>query len=164
MERLHSNTDHTDADAPLPRGTVAIVDDDRGIAQALQVWLDHVSIPVRTFADGLSLLDVLQPVAAGWVFKLAEDTSAQADTMGQLEAAPPLQQRLQAVVIDLNLPGPNGFQIARQLREHAPDLPVVVITAASVDSQNVLGGVPAGVVCLSKPFDLDVLESALLGR
>jgi CheY-like chemotaxis protein len=130
-------------------GVVAVVDDDPGVALALQTWLNHLSIPVQTFGEGSALLESLQTAQQGWQFCGASGAAG---------------QPLIGLVIDLNLPGPNGFQIARQLLDHAPGLPVVVITAAGDDSQRLLGGVPPGVTCLSKPFDLDVLEAALLRR
>lgn len=140
-------------------GVVAVVDDDPGIAQALRSWLDHIPTPVCTFHDGAALIAALQPVPSGWLLREGLGGADSTSDVSVKDGAQPLK----AVVMDLNMPGPHGFQLARQLREQAPDLPVVVITAASEDHQRHMGGVPPGVVCLSKPFDLDALEAALFG-
>ena len=124
-------------------GVVAVVDDDEGIAQALQSWLTMMSVQARSFHDGFSLLSALQPESDG-TWSLREGG-----------------QRLSTVIVDLNLPGLSGFEVARRLLAHAPKLNVVVITAATEEGMDTMGGVPHGVSLLGKPFNLSELEAWL---
>lgn len=142
---------------PAVDGIVAVVDDDEGIEQALHTWLSMLGVDARSFHDGPSLLSALEPGPTGWVFRAA----ALSESPHGLQPQGQTPRQLEAVVIDLNLPGPNGFEVARQLRAHAPTLPVVVITAAAQDTLSMLGGVPPGVTCMGKPFDLEALEAVL---
>lgn len=123
-------------------GAVAVVDDDVGIAQALQSWLELIQVQVHAFQDGREFLSALEATPQGWCF--------QSD--GQV---------LAALVIDLNLPGLNGFEVARRLQALTSNLCIVVITAASDVNMDMLGGVPPGVVCVGKPFNLVELECCL---
>ena len=68
---------------------------------------------------------------------------------------------LQAVILDINLPGINGIQLAHKLRDSFPDLPMVLITALREDEVQSLGVLPLGVSYIRKPFDLDMLEDRL---
>ncbi|WP_416559002.1 response regulator transcription factor [Limnohabitans sp. yimb22184] len=120
-------------------GVVAVVDDDAGIALALQNWLELMQVRVRAFQDGREFLSALESTSKGWHF--------QSDG-----------QPLAALVIDLNLPGLSGFEVARRLQALTPNLCIVVITAASDVNMDMLGGVPPGVVCVGKPFNLAELE------
>ena len=62
------------------------------------------------------------------------------------------------LVSDIGLPGGiSGFQVARQLRARAPDLPVLFITGfteEAIDPREVL---EPGLELMTKPFGLDVL-------
>lgn len=120
-------------------GVVAVVDDDEGIAQALEGSLELMQMQARTFKDGQDFLSALESTSKGWCF--------QSD--GQV---------LAALVIDLNLPGLSGFEVARRLQALTPNLCIVVITAASHINIDMLGGVPPGVACVTKPFKLEDLE------
>jgi two-component system phosphate regulon response regulator OmpR len=124
-------------------GVVAVVDDDVGIAMALQGWLEMMSVQVRMFHDGPSLLSALQPEPeSAWSFRDGG-------------------QRLSTVIVDLNLPGMSGFDVARRLLQQSAQLNIVVITAASGESLEMLGGVPPGVLLVGKPFNLFELETWL---
>lgn len=148
---MHTSDETTSAVTPLQApaaGLIAVVDDDLSVASALHQWLDILSVPSRIFHHGDTLLQALAPLGEGWGL---------ADTPG----APVLA--LRAAIIDLNLPGMNGFEVARRLVAKLPTLNVVVITAAHADTQQVFGGPPAGVTCLDKPFTLEQIESVLFG-
>jgi two-component system response regulator TctD len=58
-----------------------------------------------------------------------------------------------AVLVDLNLPGQDGFSLIRELREAFPDLPVIAISGvcsrAALDSARIIGAADA----LPKPID-----------
>lgn len=131
----------------LPLHAIAVVEDDPQVLDALRTWLDSLDGFVGSLhTEFRSLMNVLQPTASGW----------QVSCPGLAQALP-----LAGAVLDLNLPGLGGNHIARQLRTHAPDLPVVIITAASLDPSGMGTNWPEGVVCLKKPFRLEDLETHL---
>lgn len=126
---------------------VAVVDDDTSVASALQQWLGMLDIPAVVFHEGASLLRAVKPAQGGLGLAVSE-----AGVQGVLRAA----------VVDLNLPGMNGFEVAQRLKAMAPGLRIVVITAANAESLEMFGGAPEGVCCLDKPFTLEQIEAALL--
>ena len=65
------------------------------------------------------------------------------------------------ILLDVMLPGKDGFEIVRTLREHELYFPVLMLTARS-NPQDVLEGLDAGADdYLPKPFDLDILLARL---
>ena len=71
------------------------------------------------------------------------------------------QRTPDAVVLDLNMPGIDGFSILRQLRILHPTLPVVVFSGQSaqeVEEKTLNQGATA---FIQKAFSLDLLGSAL---
>jgi len=66
-----------------------------------------------------------------------------------------------AVILDIMLPGIDGFQVAHQLRERADFRPVLMLTARG-RSQDVVQGFAAGADdYLPKPFELAILLARL---
>jgi CheY-like chemotaxis protein len=129
---------------------IVVVEDDADIREALQDWLQTLPNHHGSFhSDAAALLKQLEPLSKGW--RLREPEAANGAVVA-------------GAVLDLNLPGMSGFELARLLRAKAPQLPVVVITASSTDTQAIHGGVPPGVTCLKKPFQLTDLERSLFGR
>jgi len=147
-------TNAPEASAPLTDrladGAVALVDDDEHIARALELWLQVSSLSPSLHLSAESLLESLQiHEGQAWV------------PVTTLDETPMRWAPLVAAVMDLNLTGINGFELARRLRELAPNVPLVVITAASDEDLERHGPIPPGVVCLRKPFRLDELEQVL---
>ena len=68
---------------------------------------------------------------------------------------------LQAVVLDLNLPGMNGIDLVLTLRRLQPQLRMVMITAALEGALQARATDMQGVKVLAKPFGLESLEAAL---
>lgn len=58
------------------------------------------------------------------------------------------------VVLDLMLPGIDGLQVCRQIREHHGELPVLMLTARSEDEDRVAGLSEGADDYLAKPFNL----------
>jgi len=68
-----------------------------------------------------------------------------------------------AVVLDVMLPGINGFDVARTLRARADYTPILMLTARG-RPEDVLSGFEAGTDdYLPKPFDLDIFLARLNG-
>ncbi|WP_337268780.1 response regulator transcription factor [Oryzifoliimicrobium ureilyticus] len=62
-----------------------------------------------------------------------------------------------ALILDLNLPGMNGFEIVSSLRKSGSDLPILILTAMD-DQPSRLHGLELGADdCLVKPFDAEEL-------
>jgi DNA-binding response OmpR family regulator len=71
--------------------------------------------------------------------------------------------RYHAVVLDVMLPGTNGFDVVRALRKAENYVPVLLLTARS-RPEDVLEGFAAGADdYLAKPFDLSILLARLNG-
>lgn len=138
---------HSDL-CPSESAVVAVVDDDPSVASALGQWLGMLGVPAAVFHEGISLLSAIKFRPDGQGLDIAS---------GQVQGA------FLGVVIDLNLPHINGFEVARRLLRLAPELRIVVITAANIERMELFGGVPDGVICLDKPFTLEQIEAALFG-
>lgn len=109
------------------RHTVLIVDDDRSTRELFRTALRLAGFDVRTAVDGVSAL---------WQIG---------------------QQRLDCVVLDLDLPGVNGIAIHQELesREQTRHVPVVIVTGTEWQSP-----VPAYAILL-KPISPDDLVNTV---
>ncbi|GAB4346465.1 MAG: response regulator [Candidatus Abyssubacteria bacterium] len=67
--------------------------------------------------------------------------------------------RIDVVVLDIKMPGIDGFEVLRKIRQDHPDVEVILLTGhVSVDSE--VEGLKLGVVgYLTKPVSIDVLQS-----
>jgi two-component system, OmpR family, alkaline phosphatase synthesis response regulator PhoP len=114
---------------------VLIVEDEDHLAQGLSFNLRAEGHSVEVAADGESALDR--------ILKRHEN--------------------FDAVVLDVMLPGKDGFQVASALREARNYVPVLMLTARG-RSEDVLQGFAAGADdYLPKPFDLAILLARLQG-
>ena len=96
---------------------------------------------METIGDGLRALERLVPPPEG--------------------APPPVP--IDLVVLDVMLPGLDGFQIAERMREAGNYTPVLMLTAKGLP-EDVVEGLQAGADdYLSKPFDLPVLLARVKG-
>ncbi len=104
-----------------PMPTILVVDDEPKIVQLARDYLEHAGFTVVTADDGRAALDA---VAA---------------------ARPDL------VVLDLGLPGLDGLEVTRRLRQSG-DLPIVMLTARDDELDKVLGLEMGADDYLTKPF------------
>jgi DNA-binding response OmpR family regulator len=114
---------------------VLIVEDEAHIAQGLRFNLEAEGHSVHLAADGETALDLL------------------------------LKQKLDfdAVVLDVMLPGKDGFQVATELRAARNFIPVLMLTARG-RPEDVLNGFASGADdYLPKPFELAILLARLQG-
>ena len=116
---------------------ILIVEDDATIARFVELELSHVGYEVHKFADGESAL-------------------------AQIETINP-----DVAILDVMLPGADGLEVARTIRERGMNLPILMLTARS-ETQDVVLGFDAGADdYLRKPFEIPELLSrvrALLKR
>ena len=114
---------------------VLIVEDEAHIAQGLRFNLEAEGHSVHLAADGETALDLL------------------------------LKQKVDfdAVVLDVMLPGKDGFQVATELRAARNFIPVLMLTARG-RPEDVLNGFASGADdYLPKPFELAILLARLQG-
>jgi CheY-like chemotaxis protein len=130
------------------RTMIALIDDDEQICLALRDWLELLEQPARYYLSAEALLADLIQGADGLCLRGAGERHAP----------------LRAAVIDLNLPGMNGIDLAKALRLKDPLLTLVLITAAAWEGQVQAEAGELGVACLRKPFMLEALEQALIAR
>jgi DNA-binding response OmpR family regulator len=108
---------------------VLLVEDEEHLAQGLLFNLEAEGYRTLHFADGAEALDFL------------------------LETDEPLG----AILLDVMLPGKDGFEIVRTLRERRLYFPVLMLTARS-NPGDILEGLNAGADdYLPKPFDLEMM-------
>jgi DNA-binding response OmpR family regulator len=129
---------------------VAIVDDDPQICAALSDWLGLHNLRFAQHPSGESFLRALHRQGG----KLAMSADMESSQR-------PIVLPLAAVILDVNLPGITGFDLAKTLRQWDPKLHVVIITALAEEDHVRYGTPPPGIFCLKKPFDLDRMEEVL---
>lgn len=116
---------------------VLVVEDQRGLAELLAHNLRLDGLDVRTVHDGRDVL----PTCSTW--------------------GPDL------VILDLMLPGMDGFEVLRTLRGRARDLPVIILSARGEEHDKIRGFRLDADQYVTKPFSLlELLERvhALLRR
>jgi two-component system, OmpR family, response regulator TctD len=69
--------------------------------------------------------------------------------------------RFDAVVLDLNIPGPDGLEVLDELRARDDDVPVLILSARASVPDRVLGLNLGADDYLPKPFELSELEARL---
>ncbi len=114
---------------------ILIVEDERHLADGLRYNLEAEGYEVETVADGESALSAL---------------------LGE-------RPRFDAVVLDVMLPGKDGFEVASELRRAGRFVPILMLTARG-RPEDVLRGLESGADdYLPKPFELSVLIARLRG-
>jgi DNA-binding response OmpR family regulator len=101
-----------------------LVEDDDAIALALRLHLEAAGYRLHREADG----------------RLA---------MGAID-----RQRWDLVLLDLMLPGADGWEVCRHLRERHADVPVIMLSARSAEAHRVLGLDLGADDYLAKPFSM----------
>lgn len=119
------------------KAKVLIVEDDATIARFVELELAHAGYDVYKFSDGESALEQVAEISPD------------------------------VILLDLMLPGVDGLQVARSVREAGLSMPILMLTARS-ETQDVVKGFDAGADdYLRKPFEIPELLSrvgALLKR
>ena len=81
---------------------------------------------------------------------------------GEQAVAAVLADEYAVVLLDIMMPGMDGFETATQIKRHAKsrDVPIIFLTAATMQPEQAFRGYAAGAVdYLAKPFDPWVLKS-----
>ena len=123
----------TDAAEPVHPPHVLVVDDDPALRELLQGYLAEADMRVSAVDNGRRLFEVFD------------------------------QEAIDLVVLDLRLPGEDGLQLARQLRERAP-VPVILLTGRAEEADRVMGLELGADDYVSKPFSPRELVARVRAR
>ncbi len=118
------------------QASILVVDDDEAIRELLQEHLSRVGYKVLTAFDGESMHSALN------------------------------RTRVDLIVLDIMLPGDDGFTLCRQIREESR-VPIIMLTASSDETDRVVGLELGADDYLAKPFSARELQArikALLRR
>ncbi len=114
---------------------VSIVDDDESLRRSLKNLLGSVGFRVETFASAEAFLQSIH------------------------------QEQTGCLVLDLRMPGMNGFDLLRHLSGTGSRIPTVILTAHGDDDARQRSLQAGAVAFLTKPFDgnalLDAVRTAL---
>lgn len=110
---------------------IYVVDDDDAVRQSLEFLLSTAGIKSRGFESGKAFLDALPQINSG------------------------------CVITDVRMPEVTGIELLKHVRQHKPELPVIVITghgdiALAVEAMKI-----GAIDFLEKPFEDDTLINAV---
>ncbi|MBV9946764.1 MAG: response regulator, partial [Myxococcales bacterium] len=118
--------------AATPQAAILVVDDNRANLVALQAILEPLGRPLILAASGEEALRHL------------------------------LQRDVALILLDVQMPGMNGFELASLIKSHArlSSVPIIFVTAISRDASQVFTGYAHGAVdYLLKPVDPEMLRA-----
>jgi DNA-binding response OmpR family regulator len=101
-----------------------LVEDDDAIAVALRLHLEEAGYRLQREANGLHAMAAID------------------------------RQRFDLVLLDLMLPGADGWEVCRHLRARHADVPVIMLTARTAESHRVLGLELGADDYVAKPFSM----------
>ncbi len=122
----------------MPR--ILVVEDELHLAEGIRFNLELEGYEVETIPDGGVAAERLAP-----------------------EDAAPEPPPLDLVLLDVMLPGLDGFQVVERMRQAGNFTPVLMLTAKSLPDDVVQGLESGADDYLSKPFDLPVLLARVKG-
>src|SRR5579863_2353589 len=111
----------------IPKESVLIVEDDADLREALTDTLQAAGIPAAAAGN------------AGEALKLLES------------------HEIALVISDVQMPGPNGYQLLASIKALRPELPVVLMTAYGTVAQAVAAMREGATDYIVKPFDAQAL-------
>ena len=109
---------------------ILVVDDEQSISDLIATSLRFVGFDVQTAANGSEALTVAE------------------------------EFRPDALVLDVMMPGMDGFEVARRMREHptSETIPVIFVTAMTGDDARLKGLELGAVDFVTKPINPNVLQ------
>lgn len=116
---------------PSPAAAVLIVEDDAAIREGLELNLALDGYTCHTAADGEQALAALARVP------------------------------IDVVLLDVMLPGRNGFEVLQSIRVDRPELPVLLLTARAAEADKILGLELGADDYIVKPFGLGELRARI---
>lgn len=115
--------------------TILLVEDDDDGRQAICTMLESFGYQFKAFASGI-------------------------EALAELKAAESRGERVHLALLDIMLPGMNGYEILAELREmpHYVDLPVIMVTAKDADNEIIEGYKYGADYYITKPFTASQLK------
>jgi FixJ family two-component response regulator len=110
---------------------IAVVDDEAPVRKALQRLLRSFGMQVHVFPSGREFLDAIETLA------------------------------IDCVVLDLHMPGVNGFEVQSAIATSGKKLPVVVVTGHDTPETRARVLTAGAAAYLLKPIDEQVLLGAI---
>jgi DNA-binding response OmpR family regulator len=107
---------------PTDKGLVLVVEDEEAIVSVLRLYLTREGFTVHAVGDGVRAVSDVRRL------------------------------RPSAVILDIGLPGLDGFEVCRQLRESGDWTPILVVTARDDEPDRVLGLELGADDYITKPF------------
>lgn len=108
---------------------VWIVDDDKSIRWVLEKALQKTDVDIQSFSSPDEVLKKIQ------------------------------HEQPDVIISDIRMPGMDGISLLEQIKQHSPDIPVIIMTAYS-DLDRAVSAFQGGAYeYLSKPFDVDEVVS-----
>jgi CheY-like chemotaxis protein len=81
------------------------------------------------------------------------------DALGKV--ADGIEPTLIVILSDINMPGMDGLELLRRIKERRPDMPVMMVTAYGDDERRRLADELGATEFLGKPVDFDLLKAQL---
>jgi len=103
--------------------TILIVDDDREIAKLAALYLQNEGYRILQRHDGMQALQAIE------------------------------QEEIDLIVLDVMMPGVDGLEVCRRLRERQHTVPILMISAKAEDLDKVMGLMSGADDYLIKPFN-----------
>lgn len=71
------------------------------------------------------------------------------------------QNNVNLIILDINLPDYSGFDILKQIKTFAPNIPIIILSACDLDS-DILNGFNLGAEdYVTKPFNIEILHKKI---
>lgn len=102
---------------------VLVVDDEPRMRELVRIYLDNAGFRVTGVSDGQSALEAIE------------------------------RDSFQLVILDLMMPGTDGWATCSKIRRSAPDMPIVLLTARTSVEDKVTGFANGADDYVTKPFD-----------
>jgi CheY-like chemotaxis protein len=77
------------------------------------------------------------------------------------QLADEIEPQLIVILSDINMPGMDGLELLREVKQRRPDLPVMMVTAYGDDERRRRAAEFGAAHFITKPVDFDVLKSQL---
>jgi CheY-like chemotaxis protein len=77
------------------------------------------------------------------------------------QLADEIEPQLIVILSDINMPGMDGLELLRTVKQRHPDLPVMMVTAYGDDERRRRAGELGAAEFLTKPVDFDLLKTRL---
>lgn len=124
---------HSPSEVWRAQGMALVVDDEPSVRVIVGRMLERLGMRVIVAADGTQAISCL-----------LEHPDA-----------------LSCVLLDLSMPDMHGMLVAQKLRQHRPDLPIILMSGYSEEDASSLVGPLSGIAFLPKPFQLAELRDML---